>query len=128
MKHKRPNGYSLLLGIILLVTMLSISLTITTLLIRQVRLSAQVVDAAQALAAADAGTERSLYIDFKGTPLTNGQVVTSHSPVSSPGLAPFGDPAVASMSYSVTATVTGSTQLTVVGKARGAQRNLQVNY
>lgn len=117
----RP-GYALLLGVLLMATMLSMVLGVSSYLLTQVRLSSRVVDAAQALAAADSGTERALYIDFKVTPLTNGQVITST------GLAPFGDPATAPLSYTVTATVGGTTQLTVQGKTRGSQRSLQLNY
>ena|SRR3989338_9466150 len=123
-KHSaHPEGYALLLAVILLTLMVTISLTVTTLLIRQVRLTVRGVDAAAALAAADSGTERALYVDFKGTGLSNLQTIDST------GLPPFGGSS-SSYGYNVTVTITATptTSLNSVGRSASGQRALQLNY
>ncbi len=121
-----PRGYALLLGILLMTTILTITLTVTTLLVRQVRLSTQVVDAAQALAAADAGTERALYQDFR-----NSSTANFDSSVNG-GVAPFVTPGGAcnsTLSYTASFTLNaGLTTLNVQGSARCSQRSLRLNY
>ena len=60
----KPNGYALLLTIMVLSAMLVISLTITGIVIVQVRLSTRIFNAMRALAMADSGIEQGLYADF----------------------------------------------------------------
>lgn len=113
------------MGLVLLTTMLMISLTVTQIVITQLRLSVRMVYDAAALAAADAGTERALYIDFQtATPLTDGQTFTSAN------LTPFNAPdsTCNSLFYTVSAEVTTSTTVTVTGNSRCAQRALQLSY
>lgn len=60
-----PAGFSIALAVLVLSATLVTSLTVAGLAVAQLRRGGLVVDANKALAAADSGLERALYIDFR---------------------------------------------------------------
>ena len=77
---KHPSGYAVLLTILTLSVMITIGLTITTIIITQLRLTTRVFNTMKALAAADSGIEKGLYEDLGGNFITGGTPWTNPSP------------------------------------------------
>ena len=60
-------------------TVLTIAITVSDLILLQIRLGGRTVEAMKALAAADSGLERTLYADFKITPsVSSGTTISSN--------------------------------------------------
>jgi hypothetical protein len=98
---------------------LTTAVTLSTLVIRETRGSTRIVEAMRALAVADSGVERTLYLDLKVAPLSNGDVVNSNE-------APFNTPG-----YGFSVQVTKAGGVTIVrstGRYGTTQRLLESGY
>lgn len=104
------SGYAMLLGILILSAMLATAVTMSTLVIRETRAGTRVVEAMRALAVADSGIERALYIDLKTMPPPeSGTNITSQGDANQ---APF-----TTLGYHFELQVTKSGVCTVTGNA-----------
>lgn len=112
---RQPRGYALLLGILVMSIMITIVLTVSAVLIRQVQSANQLTGAAAALAAADAGVEEALFRS-KDTPFSFDQTFASS------------DPDAADYSVVVTMQPDGSAKIISTGRARGAERAIEITY
>ena len=128
-KTKR-NGYALLLGTLLLSFMLVLALSISTLVTKQVILSNRFSNATAALAAADSGMERALYVDYR---IITPGVMNFTSGIETDGITPNNDPFSVlnkdRLSYNVLVTTVGTLKkINSQGAAYGTRRAIEREY